>query len=40
MKQAPEVPLKKPYHPPKFIFYGNLTDLTRNARIALDSSTR
>lgn len=28
MKQAPEMPLKAPYRPPKLIVYGDLTQLT------------
>ena len=28
MKRASEVPLKKPYQPPKLIVYGDLTQLT------------
>lgn len=28
MKRAPEMPLKAPYHPPKLIVYGDLTQLT------------
>jgi len=28
MKRASEVPLKKPYHAPKLIVYGDLTQLT------------
>ena len=28
MKRASEVPVKKPYHAPKLIVYGDLTQLT------------
>ncbi len=28
MARASEVPVKKPYHPPKLIVYGDLTQLT------------
>lgn len=28
MPRAPEVPVKKPYHPPKLFVYGDLTQLT------------
>jgi len=31
MKRASEVPLKTPYHPPKLIVYGDLTQLTMTA---------
>ena len=36
MKPSPKVPVKKPYHPPKLIVYGDLTDLTRNMRMPLN----
>jgi hypothetical protein len=29
MRRAPTTPVKKPYQPPKFITYGNLTQMTR-----------
>ena len=29
MRRAPATPVKKPYQPPKFITYGNLTQMTR-----------
>lgn len=29
MTQVPEVPMKKPYRPPKLIVYGDLTQLTK-----------
>ncbi len=32
MKRAPEMPLKTPYHPPKLIVYGDLTQLTLTAQ--------
>ena len=28
MRRAPKTPVKKPYHPPKFIIYGDLTQMT------------
>ena len=31
MKRAPVVRVKKPYHPPKLIVYGDLTDLIRTS---------
>ena len=31
MTRASEVPEKKPYHPPKLIVYGDLTQLTMAA---------
>ena len=30
MRRAPAIPVKKPYHPPKFVIYGDLTQMTRN----------
>ena len=36
----PTETMKKPYHPPKLIVYGDLTDLTRNMRKVLDISTK
>jgi hypothetical protein len=32
MKHVPQVPVKKPYHPPKLIVYGDLTQLTMAMR--------
>ena len=29
MRRAPATPVKKPYQPPKFIIYGDLTQMTR-----------
>lgn len=28
MKEAPKTPVKKPYHPPKLVIYGDLTQMT------------
>jgi hypothetical protein len=36
MKPSPKVPVKKPYHAPKLIVYGDLTDLTRNVGMQLN----
>jgi len=31
MEQVPEVRVKEPYHPPKLIVYGDLTQMTMTA---------
>ncbi len=30
MRRVPDIPVKKPYHPPKLVIYGDLTQMTRN----------
>jgi len=40
MKRASEVPVRKPYQPPKLIVYGDLTQLTmKNTGSAMDMAT-
>jgi hypothetical protein len=40
MKRASQVSVKKPYHPPKLIVYGDLTQLTmKNTGAGMDMAT-